>query len=281
MTATPQFSRTALLAIRFWDPVLSQPIDGLSVSARAYPSERPRIQAVRTPSGYYGFNGLPGMASVEQGLSSGPVRPFLIEIDDPAQRFIGVSFALDLPAATGPLYPPLPQGGEPSSGAAPGFLLFSSPLRRRGVGIACVRAGLVEKTGGAPAANAVLQVKLPDESLWYGLANARGEVVVMFPYPTFEVAPGDGDDPIPVPLSEQSWPLQISVLYNPDAQVYAPRASRPELSSLFQQPSGTLWEDSDALSGVPALELILRFDEELVMRTGTLPELWVQAGEIP
>ena len=149
------------------------------------------------------------------------------------------------------------------------------------MGIACVRASLVEKAGGAPAANAVLQLKLPDESLWYGLANPRGEVVVMFPYPTFEVAPGDADDPIPLPLTEQSWSLEVSVLYNPDALVYAPRSSRPDLSSPFLQPSGTLWEDPGAPAGVPVATTTLRFDEELVMRTGTLPELWVEAGEMP
>lgn len=281
MTLAPTFSRKSLLGIRFWDAAMNQPIEGLQVLARAYGSTFPKIQAVRTPSGYYSFHGLPGMASVEQGASSGPARTFLIEVDDPQQRFLGVSFPLELPLSSGPIYPPLPGGDEVMPGTPPGFLLFSSPLRRRGVGIAGVRASLCDKTTLAPIPYAVLQVKLPDESLWYGISNAQGEALVLFPYPTFEVDAGEGDDDIPVPLSEQSWSIEASVLYNPAALVYAPHTSRPDLSSIFLQPAGNIWEEPGALSGLPVVTTSLTFDEERVLRTGTLSRLWVEMGEMP
>lgn len=276
MATTPTFSRRILLGIRFWDPIEQQPVDGLKVAARAYSFPRPRVEGVRTPSGYYGFHSLPGMSLIEQGLATGPVRSFLIEVEDPQGRFTSVSFPLEVPLESGPIFPPT--GGE---GNPQGFLLFSSILRRPGVGVAVVRASLIDQATEAPAKNAVLQVKLPDDSLWYGISDDRGEVAVLMPYPPFEVALDEENDPILLPLTGQSWSLEVSVLYNSSTLVFAPQSERPELPSIFLQPPGSLWENAEDPSGVPTLTTTLRFQEALVIRTGELPVLWVGAGPAP
>jgi hypothetical protein len=182
--------------------------------------ERP-ITAYRTPSGIFAAHRLPGIRAWElpdvddDGNTVQPVVPqseYRVEVRDRSGRFF--SFAVD--AVLLPfrgllvIYGDSPPGSPPSRSR--GLPLFSRPGRPAPAGTAVVRARLLRDTG-EPAAHAALDL-VPERGLppVRGIADERGEVVVMFPYPK---PPGfTGSPPVGSrrPLRQTQWKISYQVL---------------------------------------------------------------------
>jgi hypothetical protein len=256
--------------------------DGLSVTARPELAPGPQVSAFRSGSGIYAFHRLPGMREWEQGtrdlLASPPeTRRFWITVRDRRRRFLPLLFGVTLPLPRRGVYPAALGDAPDLEDALPGFYLVSAPTRPVAPGLTAVRARLVDHAGGRPAAFAVLRVGVAGEN-WGGIADARGDVAVLFPYPTVDVSlhtspPGM----ILTPLHQQQWDLSVAVDYQPSALVYPDGSDLPELRSILQQSPANLWP----AAGGPAVADwtdSLSFGRELVLRTEPLSELWIESS---
>jgi hypothetical protein len=266
------------LGIRFWDMVRDVAVsDGLIVMARPQTSRGQAVRAYPTLSGVYAFHGLPGMRALEYpaasslGAPPSPPTRFLIEVTDTRERFLPVVFQVDVPH----------QGIFPGSGSPPGngpagFYLFSAPTRPAMADMAVVRAQL-ETAAQQPAVYAVLEVTTPDGRVWYGLADERGRVAVMFPYPAFSAPVVDAPHQSSAEaLEPQHWSLTLRVRFEPAALQQPPGSTAllPSLSSIFSQAAGML-QPSRAGSLVSEMTADLVFGRELVVRTDQEPVLLV------
>ncbi len=209
--------------------------------------------------------------------ASPPVaQRFVIEVTDQQQRFLSIAFVVELPLPYRGLLTLTPPGSPPN-GSLPGFYLFAAPASSASPGLATVRARLVEY-GSSPevaAAYAVLVAQV-NGSRWYGIADTRGCVTVQFPYPAlvgaFSGSPG-GAAP---PLEQQSWRIDLGVRYDPAAGASLPGTTLPDLRALLHQPPKTIYSAA-AGTLIPQVSYNLTYGQDLVVRTGDVPELWVAA----
>jgi hypothetical protein len=282
------------LGIRFWDAAADVAVtDSLDVTAR--PPDRPDLTrtAFRTLSGVYAFRNLPGLLSLESfdpdlpaGVHPIPASPpesypFIVEVSDLRGRFVPVTFQVDLPYRG--IYPTQPTGdpgGSPPGAALPGFLLFSAPSRELSSGLAVVRAQLVERLGPAqtrPASYAVLEVSAPGQPTWIGLADERGTVAVVFPYPRFTTSVGPLSPPVNlVGPRAQSWDITVRARYLPVSQTKPDTvAILPDLGSILTQPAADLWLSAPG-PGQAELNVQLRFGQPLILQTAGTSELWIK-----
>jgi hypothetical protein len=294
------------LGIRFWDLVLDVPIDaGLVVTARPRDGDYAPVQAFRTNSGVYAFQGLPGLRAIEypaadpSAVASPPASspptplPFIITVEDQLGRYLPELFSVDLPLPFRGIFPPPAPGSPPEAGGR--AYLFSAPARPAPPGVAVVRADLQDHETGGPAAFAVLQVQASSTGI--GIADQRGSVVVMFPFPVVErlrlgSPPGAGQGDV----SGYTLPLTATVQYRPEALTY-PLAGRqgvpdrwrslPSVKSILDgQTPGTLWL-TDAGPPSPSMDGNLRFGQELVLATAssspplTFSSLSISRGSSP
>ena len=247
------------LGIRFWDPVLDLQVrDGLRVTAWPMPGLRPVTQASPTASGIYAFHRLPGLLAVENHLPEVPVkRSFVVAVEDGRRRFLPLAFRVDLP---------LPYRGvfladdptSPPAATPPGFHLVSAPTRPSAPELAVVRGELVERSTGAPASHARLQVTVSGGPPRFGLADAAGRFAVFLPQPTLTehlggstVAPPPGPG---IPLSARSWEIEVRVLWQPEAIASLPGTLLPDLTSvLAQHKPATVWPTSPDEGGSGAV----------------------------
>jgi hypothetical protein len=285
-----------LLGICFWDAAEDKQVsDGLRVTA--WPATAPGlvVRAFRTASGYYAFQGLPGLEDLENPaaaerdtIGSPPeARPFIVEVRDPLNRFLPLRFDVALPLPYSGLYrpgaPASPLADSPPADDLVRFYLFSTPSRDPAPGSVAVRACLVEWNSGRPAAFARLEIEVHgrrrnDNRRWYGLADERGCVAVLFPYPTFVTRLGAS--PPGLPLSQQVWPLTVRVRYRPSLAAGLAVGEPPRLDQLTDDdslPEATLWP-TESGPDTAALNRDLKFASELVLRTGRQPTLWVSPG---
>lgn len=279
-------ARTAPLGLRFWDPVTAAFVgDGLRVTAYPVADPSRRTAAAVSPSRVWVFHKLPGMGAVERGegdeafwASPPPKRMYRVEVDDDLGRF--VPFQLEVEA---PVRRPLewmPPAGVSFPGMPPGSVpLFSSATRAVPQGLGVIRAELWDpnattppgmKGPGGPAAWAVVTAAIDGLLGVAGLADAKGRVLLICPYP----APmgGGADGLTGVPLTGQSWPVSLSVRYEPAGKI----AERAKLSGAFEQMAGSLWQtwdaDPAARETLATTTLTLVFGEDLPVRTaGTAP----------
>jgi hypothetical protein len=279
------------LGIRFWDPVQDAQVrDGLIVTAYPEGTHRNGTRAFRTLSGVYAFRGLSGLHDVEypdDGFpdASPPVAArFIIQVFDERRRFLPVVFGADLPYYG--VYPTNLPLSPPGDGL-PGFYLFSAPTRPGTPALAVVRAQLVERVDAVarrPAAHAVLEVEVAGGRVWYGVADERGSVAVLFPYPTFTIATGLAS-PVALPPTPppQTWDLHVRVRYDPAALSFSNGFQIPDLHSVFDQSPGDLWSTAVAQPGQPISQMSaeLIFGRELVMRTDGGSTLLVSSAPSP
>jgi hypothetical protein len=280
------------LGIRFLDPARdAQVTEGLIVTARPQGRRHPVSHAFRTASGIYAFQGLPGLQDVEypRGTSTFTASPpaitrFVVEVSDTQRRFLPLVFSVDVPSQgifpTGALSSPL--GSRIS-----GFYLFSSPTRLVMPSLALVRAQLEELTETGqrrPAAHALLEVHIPGQPTGYGLADERGCVAVLFPYPAFTGAPG-GASPLMslAAAGPQRWALNISVRYDPPALTVPVGSKIPDLRSICSQAPGVIWSTLVVQPGqtVTQFSAELTFGEELVLRTDDESALLISSAASP
>lgn len=280
------------LGIRFWDPARDTQVrDGLTVIACPQGSRHAATRAFRTLSGIYAFHGLPGLHDIEYPAqdsvpttSPPEIMRFIVQVIDEQRRFLPVVFGVDLP------YQGIFPTGTPSSppgNSLPGFYLFSAPTRPRTPSLAVVRAQLEERVDAVtrqPAGHAVLEVEAPGQETWYGVADERGSVVVMFPYPTFTGTNGVSS-PVtsPAGVVQQHWDLSIRIRYEPAALTFPNGFQIPDLRSIFNQAPGVLWSTLTTQPGQPVSQLSaeLIFGQELVMRTDGGPTLLIGSTSPP
>lgn len=270
-----------VLGIQFWDQISDQPItDSLSVTAQLHGTDYPQIPAFRTASGAYAFQGLPCLHGIEYPSSGvqGPSSPqntftFVITVSDSLQRFLPTLFAVDLPLS----YPGLflsKDAGSPSVGAR--AYLFTAPTRPAATGTSVIRADLWDRDQNQAAAFAALQVSVGGQE-WTGIADDQGRVQVQFPSPPLQSLslgspPGSGQGP----TSSVSWPIQVSVLYEPAQLRFLlqnvpnaawPWNSTPSLKSILdaQQPA-LIWQQQ-AGPAVPYWAGTLHYGAPLIVRT--------------
>jgi hypothetical protein len=261
------------LGIRFRDSVTGETVsDGLVVT---HPSTRPpgRATAVVTPSGVFAASGFPGLRAAELGAGDDAywddppaTGRYELEVHDMQGRFHSFRFEADVPArglfqlACVQTYsPPLGESAVP---------LFSTPSRPVAAGLGVVRADLWDADAERPAAWAVLEVTPDGGGTAVGVADARGSVAVILPFPeptALEASPPSGRRS----LAEQTWSLDLRVLYEPASPVPA----LPDLCDVLGQAEATLVADDSPPAALTTATL--EFGRELVVRSTGRPELLV------
>jgi hypothetical protein len=203
------------LGIRFNDVHLGEPVgSGLSVQVvlkqRSFP-------ALPTPSGAYTVRFLPGLGpwqtrGVDLAGEEEPVQvdPFTvrIEVRDQFRRFLPCLIETTLPAG-GLVAVPYGSPPSPPPGSVLGVPLYSAPGRDVPVGLAVVRATLVRASGG-PAAFAALEV-VPEPGVEpvRGIADERGEVAVLFAYPSLPRRLGSPPTSTRRALGTTTWTVEV------------------------------------------------------------------------
>ena len=269
----------AAFGLALWDAATGRLAgDGLVVRVAPQVAGRtlPAVVAAPNRRGIFVIHRLP-VAAVS------PPAALLVDVRDPMGRF--VPFVMHLDAAGGPglLAPPclggidgLPADSPPGRGSAsgnlPGVPLFSTPARTPQAGAAVVRTALVDGGSHRPAAFAVIEVREGGRVLGRGVADARGEVAISFPYPEPSVLPPwspPARPAPPVPLTSQSWTLDVAVRYHRDLPRYgmaigggALRDPSPDVCELLAQPLARLAIDSPP---APVTEIRLHYGQELVL----------------
>jgi hypothetical protein len=257
---------TAPFGVRFWDSVTQKTV-GNGFSVFAYPANRKdrRVAAFSSPSGAYAFRGLPGLREFELGAgdsefwSSIPSREFVIEVEDTLRRFLPFCFRVSLPVRGAFNW----EDSLLSSAENPvGVPLFSAPARTPPASVAVLRALLLDPglkdrdhERGKPAAWAEVRATIGDRSV-RGIADKRGQLLMMFPYPPPSVDLSD-----PPALHEQTWTIELEAWYRRNAEP----PSFPDLAEILDQPAGVLWSDDECTMELPALEL--KYAQQLVLRS--------------
>ena len=250
--------------------------DGLMVSARPQGGHHQPIRAFRTASGIYAFRDLPGLHDIEypienQAAGSPPLAfRFLIEVVDTRKRFLPAIFEVDIPHQG--IFPDVELGSPPGN-KLPGFYLFSAPTRPVPASLAVVRAQLVEHVDAdtqRPAAHAVLAVQVPGPTTWYGVADDRGAVAVLFPYPTFTVSsPVASPIGSPATVVQQHWEVSVSVRYDSPPLMSPIDSMLPDLGRIFNQNPGNIWSTLVDQPSQPVTQVTteLIFGQALELRT--------------
>jgi len=272
-----------LLGIRLWDPATDRQVsEGIELTA--WPETAPDLitPAFRTASGIFAFQNLPGMYDYEHPLAgtdpllgSPPItRPFLVKINDLRGNFMPVCFRVELPLSDSGLYQPAlissPIDDEPAR-----FYLFSAPSRQSLPGLAAIRATVSAIENGPAAAYALIEVE-ENGRRWYGLADGRGCVTILFPYPTFITALGTS--PPGLPPSQQHWSLTIRVRYDPGLRSSLDAGELPTLRQIRNQADAQMWATEIAGSASFAQPFELTYGQELILRTGNQSSLWLESG---
>ncbi|MBN1608918.1 MAG: hypothetical protein JW940_19985 [Polyangiaceae bacterium] len=250
----------APLGLRFWDAATDTPVcSGLRVVAYPPWVERGPTMARRSPSGFYGLFGLPGMHAQEYpngaslAATSPPSSPstFIVCVDDPGRRFLPIVFGVSLPLQ-GQL--PLPLRATSASGAVVNPYLFSAPSRPVLTGFAAIRADLWDRERDAPASHAVLHVSAAGREAT-GIADRLGRVLVLLSPPPPESLslgspPGAGQGHV----VDEYQPLTATAQYEP-GRLRMPLEGRasagiwgevPALKSVLEaQGFATFWIASD------------------------------------
>jgi hypothetical protein len=261
MTVLERVTRTALLGVRPWDGATGRAVtEGLTLTEL-----RHGIRAIPNRSGVFAFHDLPGLRASSFGeghdvfWASPPAHAqFTLELADERGRYLSFRFDAEAPArglfreSCGPSSPPELD--------VPGVPLFSAPGRMVPGGLAGVRADLWDSDAGRPAAWAVLEITAAPGVTVRGVADDRGRVLVLLPYPEPPWQTGS-PPPTAVALSEQTWTLGLAARYAPAPDPVLP----PDLCAVLSQPPATLLA---ALSPAVALTTAtLNFGQVLTLRT--------------
>lgn len=277
--------RSAALGLRFWDLAgATAQVQGLDVHVhpRANPQARRRAEPNR--SSLYVAHRVPGLAAFENSALEGDalwaqaLQGYRVHVHDPLGRYLPMAFDADLPARglfnwLAPwLSPPqalpwpVPRPGDPGSPAAAllGHVpLFSAPSRPVPPPQAVLYAQLLDSGTRTPAAWTLLAVAIEGRRAGLGLADARGRVAVMFPYPE---PPRQQLASPPEARDDFSWPLALQAFGapagSPPASPVPEEFDLAEVMAQLQQPRAVI----ESLSS-PSLPLRLDYRVPLTART--------------
>jgi hypothetical protein len=152
-----------------------------------------------------------------------------------------------------------------------------------------IRAHLVEVgTKERPAAHALLEVEIENGQKCYGVADERGCVAVLFPYPSLKgsLVGSPPRGPYVTDYNQQQWDVTIRAYYAPDLLIDIPSGSKiPEFRKILHQRNRPRARILPRWPGSPLILVNewpkrLRFGQELVLRTEGLSkaELWISTG---
>ncbi len=257
------------LGLRFWDPVLNMQIsDHLCVRAWQDKTNYPVKFGFRTTSGNYVFQGLPGLHDIEypnDKESLNPPKKYIVEVKDELNRFMPAVFSVELPLPYRGLY--FSENGN----SFPGFYLISSPSRTTPPGLASVRGQLICNSTYLPASYAVAEVEIEGRK-WYGIADKRGNISVIFPYPQFKsLSTANPQDNLENPFSLQKWQMTVRIHFSPESLVFPQGSKIPLLQTILKQKAGKIWDTET--HPVKELSSNLTFDQEFILKTGDKSDL--------
>ena len=282
-----RLTSVAPLGLRFHDVSTGTAIgDGLNVSA--YPLGQPKAACVLSPNrrGVFILHHAPGLRTVENGTGDDdywtnlpPRKDFVIEVRDDQYRFVSFQFIAALPNRG--IY----QWHEPVAGSPPSqttsIPLYSSPARTAAAGVAVVRADLWDPTRGpkgSEAPFAVLELYDNDRFVARGIADQKGHVALMFPYPAPKrFAPSSPPtSPLGSPpraagpaLTDQVWTFRVRALYAVQSPPQIPsNDALPDLRALLLQREARLWADEAQTDQL--LEVAVQFGQPLILRSRPL-----------
>lgn len=279
-TLLERLTYVAPLGVRFFDLATRRTVGELRVTAAPAHAPGRRLELFPNQGGVFVLRGAPGLRAFEAGEGDAAFwdalpapQPYVVEVQDPRGQLLPFTFVADVPTrrvlrwAHGPANPPT---GAPSTDVP----LYSAPGRVPPEGAAVLRADLREPlddadpvTPGKPAAHAVVEVAYQGAVLGRGIADARGSVCVIFPYPPPVDLVPDSLLVTGVPLAQQQWPLAVRVAYAPEP---APPAL-PDLAQTLAQldrPPARAWRVWEGPGGTQLLgEPVLRYGQDLVLRS--------------
>ena len=267
-------TRVTPLGVRFRDTATAGFVSW-GLSAEVYPAGHPerRIRGIVNRSDVFVFQNLPGLREIEFGAGDNafwaaqpPRFPFVLEVSDTQGRFLPFALNVLLPvrrllglAINSPISSPLTQQISSSRETLP---VFSAPSRLALDGMATLRAEIVDRITGTPAAWAVVEAKGPGQALSTGLADENGGLMLPLSYPKPVITLGSPGSP-PMPITGQTWPIDFTVRYRRREPVPAV----PDLADVLTQPAATAWRDVAAT--VPLTQVTLQFGREAVLASLT------------
>jgi hypothetical protein len=248
------------LAIAGVDHAVDLPVPAGLIAA-AWPAANPaqRSRAVLTGSRLLAFERLPGVAAADPASpGSTPQSPYVVQVTDPQGRFLPTAMSVLVPqAADAPTYSWLAGDGSGH------FYLFPSPGRPAAPGQVALRGTLWDLAGNRPAAHAVVRLQ-SDGGTWFGLADARGCVAVICPFPTAAASAGQSDGP---PGIFAPRTVTVTVQYGAgDALPLLPGAAVPDLLAILGQPQAQLC-DSAPDNPVAAVQRSIAYGQDLILRS--------------
>jgi hypothetical protein len=268
-----RFAHVAPLGVRLVDVFSGRTVvDGVSVRVIPPPPARTST-AFRTPSGVFAANDLPGLRrwelrevgtdGLQEEVEIEPI-PYRLEVRDGPGHFHPFSVDADLPA-DGLLAalcgsPP----SSPPADEARSLPLFSTPGRPVPPGTAVVRATLVYEADRTPASFAALEVvPRPGSAPVRGIADERGEVIVMFHYPPPAGLVGSPPGTTRQPLTRTTWTVGLQVFAPQIAS--PPENELPDLCTFLDQTPATLLTTTSPPAELG--EATLEYGRELVLRS--------------
>ena len=230
-------------------------------------------------SGVWFARRLPGVADAvlsETADWAALQRDYRLEVRDTLGRFLPLAVTVRLPHRglyAWPDWPTLPRPPlmplddvSPNGAIADGWLpLFSAATRSAPAPMAEVRATLLDRASGDPAAWALLTASYDGRTRGLGVAGADGQVALFFPYPPL---PQPGVANSPPAITDYRWPLTLAAY----TQALPPRTT-PDLAALTAQlahPATLYAATTEPPEPLPAQALSL--GRALTVRTTATPD---------
>ena len=266
-----RLAHVAAMGLRLRDTATGRTVaEGLSVEILPPPPAR-ATSAIRTPSGVFAAPRVQGLRAWElrdvgpDGLPVDVAAARIhgrVEVRDRFHSFHDFAVGADLPA-DGLLANPCAGASAPPDRRDRHLPLFSRPGRPVPAGFAAVRARLLHAGDRRPAAYAALEVvPRPGAPAVRGIADERGEVLVLFPYPPPLGLVGSPPIGTKRPLAQAAWTVAL--------RVFAPKAppspdELPDLCTFLDQSPATLVTTASPPAEIG--EATIEYGRELVLRS--------------
>lgn len=264
------------LATRFWDQTAGRPVaDDIETTLQVRALRGARVRGRRTPSSFFVFHDVPGLAGEQAGGESA-TREYLMVMRDRRERFVPVHAVVTLPR---PIPDPVPallpftssrvEQHLRSAGVRVETRMFlaSSPMRTTPAGFVGLRGQLHD--GGKPAAHARVRVGFGvahgavSESR-FGITDAEGSFLVIVPRTPRQLPPAEGNGE-PAGEDLEAPELRIEVQYSGELEPALPGLPPDYLAILQKQPARSL-VDADG-NVQPALTVLEPDEREIVLKS--------------
>ncbi|AQR73144.1 hypothetical protein [Sphingomonas sp. LM7] len=282
MTAVKQLERVvrpAPIGLRFRDVATGGVVgQGLRVTVTSMRNPARHATLDVNGKGVWYARRFPGFS--DDALANAPDwtllrQPCLVEVDDPAGRFLPLRIVIDLPERGIVDWPgwgdlpqdlllPLANDASPPAISPDALPLFSSAGRTAPAPLAEIRCQLLRDDGG-PAAWALLTASHGGEVRAIGQADAQGRAVLFFPYPE---RPRASLATSPPAITDFRWAIEVAAHWDG-----LDPAKPPEFAALMAQLDHPRTLFASTLSPPePLPSQLLSFGRGLVLRTDSTPD---------